>query len=149
MIGERRELDELARHLLGGPAAAQWFAASGGVLTPRVREVAALAIGLRHGAAYELYSHSRVAAAIGLPGHVIAALVAGQRPVDLTPEEEVAHDVAAALHAGTPLPGAPYRAAVGCSGQVATRSAPTDPARLRRGERIIAQNALVVALISP
>ncbi len=143
----QRELDETARRILTGqqiPFTAQdengaligpfpamlhhphqakplldWFTASPSTLPPRVREIAILTTGARYAAAYELYSHSRIAAAIGIPATVVAALVAGQRPA-LSPEEEVAHDVAAALYAGSPVPGALYRAAVGCFGEAGT-----------------------------
>jgi 4-carboxymuconolactone decarboxylase len=106
----------LARPLL------EWFTTVTGssVLAPRVREVAILTIGSRFGAAYELYSHSRVAAAVGVSNRVIAGLVAGQRPLELTSDEEVAHDVAASLYAGGPLPGALYRAAIDCFGEAGT-----------------------------
>ncbi|WP_433271019.1 carboxymuconolactone decarboxylase family protein [Actinosynnema sp. CS-041913] len=106
----------LARPLL------EWFTTLTGesVLPARVREVAILATGARYGAAYELYSHSRVASAVGLSSAVVAGLVAGQRPSGLTPEQEIAHDVAACLYAGGPLPGALYRAAVGCLGAAGT-----------------------------
>lgn len=106
----------LARPLL------EWFTTvtSGSVLPARVREVAILTTGARYGAAYELYSHSRVATAVGLSDSIVAGLVAGQRPSELTPEETVAHDVAAGLYAGAPLPGALYRAAVGCFGEAGT-----------------------------
>ncbi|WP_146607516.1 carboxymuconolactone decarboxylase family protein [Spongiactinospora gelatinilytica] len=106
----------LARPLL------EWFTTvtSGSVLSPRVREVAILTTGSRYGAAYELYSHSRIAAKIGLPDGVVAGLTAGQRPAGLTPEESVAHDVAAHLYTGAPLPGALYRSAVACFGECGT-----------------------------
>jgi 4-carboxymuconolactone decarboxylase len=147
---EQRELDEHARRIMNGqrvpftstdehgalvgpfpvmlrfPGLArpllEWFTTvtNGSVLPARVREVAILTTGARYGAAYELYSHSRVAAAVGLSDRVVAGLVAGQRPSGLTPEEAVAHDVAAGLYAGAPLPGALYRAAVGCFGEAGT-----------------------------
>jgi 4-carboxymuconolactone decarboxylase len=100
----------------------EWFTSvtSGGVLPVRVREVAILTIGARYGAAYELYSHSRIALAVGPSHGVVAALVACQRPADLTPEEAVAHDVAARLHTGAPLPGALYGAAVDAFGEIGT-----------------------------
>lgn len=106
----------LARPLL------EWFTTvtSESVLPARVREVAILTTGSRYDAAYELYSHSRVALAIGLPSDVVAGLVAGQRPSGLTPEEVVAHDVAARLYTGAPLPGALYRAAVDSFGEAGT-----------------------------
>ncbi|MEV5496639.1 maleylpyruvate isomerase family mycothiol-dependent enzyme [Nonomuraea fuscirosea] len=87
------------------------------MLPARVREVAVLTTGARHGAAYELYSHSRVAAAVGLPDDVVADLVAGRRPAGLSRQEAVAYDVAAGLHDGGPLPATLYRAAVGAFGE--------------------------------
>ncbi|MFI9837464.1 hypothetical protein ACIHFD_10545 [Nonomuraea sp. NPDC051941] len=68
----------------------------------------------------ELYSHSRIAVETGLPDGVVAGLVAGQRPPELTREESVAHDVAARLNAGAPLPGALYRSAVSAFGESGT-----------------------------
>ncbi|MEV4359330.1 hypothetical protein [Nonomuraea sp. NPDC049625] len=106
----------LARPLL------EWFTTvtNGSVLPARVREVAILTTGSRYGAAYELYSHSRIAVETGLPDGVVAGLVTGQRPPELTREESVAHDVAACLYAGAPLPGALYRCAVGAFGELGT-----------------------------
>ncbi|SFO39350.1 Alkylhydroperoxidase family enzyme, contains CxxC motif [Actinomadura madurae] len=150
LTGEQRQLDEHVRKMMSGlhmpftstdengaligpfpvmlrfPGLArpllEWFTSvtSGGVLPARVREVAILTTGSRYGAAYELYSHSRVAAAVGLPSGVIAGLAAGRRPSELTSEEAVAHDVAARLHSGAPLPEALYRAAVDCFGETGT-----------------------------
>lgn len=147
MSAAQRELDEVARRIMGehvpfttqdengaliGPFPVllrfphlarpllDWFTTNGAVLPPRVREVAILTTGSRYGAAYELYSHGRIASAIGMQDTVVAALVAGQRPCGLPWEEEVAHDVAAALYAGSPLPGALYRAAVDCFGEAGT-----------------------------
>ncbi|MCS7477138.1 carboxymuconolactone decarboxylase family protein [Umezawaea endophytica] len=144
---DQRELDEAARRIMGDhvPFTAQdgngalvgpfpvilrfphlakplleWFTSNGTVLQPRVREVAILTTGSRYGAAYELYSHSRIALAIGIPHSTVAALVAGQRPAELTAAEAVAHDVAAALYAGSPVPGALYRAAVDRFGEAGT-----------------------------
>ncbi|WP_405818152.1 hypothetical protein OG705_02910 [Streptomyces sp. NBC_00838] len=106
----------LARPLL------EWFTAGTGasVLPARVREVAILTTGSRYAAAYELYSHSRVALAVGLPEDIIEGLVAGQRPAGMTAEETVAHDVAARLYSGGPLPGALYRAGVRTFGDSGT-----------------------------
>ncbi|MTD53257.1 carboxymuconolactone decarboxylase family protein [Amycolatopsis pithecellobii] len=107
---------ELARPLLDWSTAVTTVS----VLPVRVREVAILTTGARYGAGYELYSHSRIARAAGLSGTVVAALVAGQRPAELTPEEAVAHDVAARLYTGGPMPGALYRAAVRSFGESGT-----------------------------
>lgn len=107
---------ELARPLL------EWFTAgtNNSVLPTRVREVAILTTGARYSAAYEVYSHARVALAVGLPQGVVEGLVAGQRPEGMSPEETVAHDVAARLYNGASLPGALYRAAVRAFGDVGT-----------------------------
>lgn len=79
-------------------------------------EVAILVTGAAKGARYELYAHERVAAATGLTNTKIATIVAGQRPADLTPQEAVAYDVAAALSRGGVLANASYRAAVDAFG---------------------------------
>jgi 4-carboxymuconolactone decarboxylase len=52
----------------------------------------------------------------GLPDAKLATIVAGQRPPDLTWDEAVAYDVAAALTGGGVLPELTYRAAVDCFG---------------------------------
>jgi alkylhydroperoxidase family enzyme len=106
---------------LAGPLL-EWFTtgASNSVLPARVREVAILTTGSRYAAAYELYSHTRVALAVGLSDTVVEGLVGGHRPSGMTPEETVAHDVAARLYAGAPLPGALYRAAVRAFGDSGT-----------------------------
>ena len=62
-------------------------------------------------AAYELYAHAATAEREGMTPDKIAALAAGQRPVDLTPDEAAAYDVASALLTGGVLPGAVYKAA--------------------------------------
>ncbi|MEV0210675.1 carboxymuconolactone decarboxylase family protein [Streptomyces sp. NPDC050788] len=100
----------------------EWFTSvsNESQLAPRVREVAILTIGARFGAGYELYSHSRIALSIGMSDGVVAALAAGQRPPELTPEELVAHDVAACLYAGAPLPGVLYRRALASFGDEGT-----------------------------
>jgi 4-carboxymuconolactone decarboxylase len=63
-------------------------------------------------AAYELYAHVIVAENRGLPDDKLATIVAGQRPVNLSPQESVAYDFAAALVSGGVLPELTYRAAV-------------------------------------
>ena len=75
-------------------------------------EVAILVTGAAAGARYELYAHERVAASTDLSAAKIATITAGERPSDLTPQEAVAYDVAAALNRGGALSEAAYRAAV-------------------------------------
>lgn len=62
-------------------------------------------------AGYEIYAHVAIAQRDGLGKAKLAAIVAGQRPADLTREEAVAYDVAAALTSGGVLPELTYRAA--------------------------------------
>ncbi|USI73919.1 carboxymuconolactone decarboxylase family protein [Sphingomonas morindae] len=76
------------------------------------KEVAILATGATFNSRYELYAHERVAAHVGLSDAKIAALAAGQRPADLTREEQAAYDVAVALTAGKQLPESTYQRAV-------------------------------------
>ena len=82
-----------------------------------VREVAILVTGARFNSRYELYAHEHVAASTGLSAAKIAAIAAGQRPSDLSVEEAVAYDVAAALAGGKQLPGSTYQAAVDTLGR--------------------------------
>jgi len=85
-----------------------------------VREVAILVTGASFDAAYELYAHVRVADLVGLSDEKIATIAAGQRPNDLTKEEGVAYDVAAALNGGGTLPEPTYNEAVSTFGQEQT-----------------------------
>ena len=87
-------------------------------LPPAVREIAILVTGARFHAAYAIYVHVLAAEFRGLPDDKIATIVAGQRPGDLTPEQEVAYDVAAALLAGGVLPELNYRRAVATFGDL-------------------------------
>jgi 4-carboxymuconolactone decarboxylase len=75
------------------------------------RQVAILVTGAKFRAGYEIYAHVLVAEKDGLSEAKIATIVAGQRPVDLTREEAVAYDVAAALTAGGVLPEPTFQAA--------------------------------------
>ena len=87
------------------------------LLPKPVREVAILVVGARYKARYELYAHVAIGEKVGLAEAKIATIVAGQRPVDLSREEAVAYDVAAALVGGGILPKASWRAAVETFGQ--------------------------------
>jgi hypothetical protein len=97
----------------GGPTWELVKALSSSPSLPRpVREVAILVTGAHFHAGYELYAHVLVAEARGLPDEKIATIVAGQRPADLTREEMVAYDTAAALVGGSSLPDLVYWQAV-------------------------------------
>ncbi len=106
---------------LGRPAWEMLVAlAERSVLPKPVREVAILVVGARFRARYELYSHERVAAGVGLgPAH-IATITAGQRPPDLPAEQAVAYDVAAALSGGGHVGDTTYRSAVEAFGEAGT-----------------------------
>lgn len=81
-------------------------------LPAKVREVAILTVGARFNARYEIYAHEVMGAIAGLSAAQIATLASGERPVDLGPEETIAHDVAAALVRGHILPASTYARAV-------------------------------------
>jgi 4-carboxymuconolactone decarboxylase len=77
-----------------------------------VLQVAVLVTGTRLGARFQIYGHERMALASGVPAAKVATIVAGERPTDLTREEAVAYDVAAALNRGARLPESLYDAGV-------------------------------------
>ena len=83
---------------------------------PAVREVAILVTGAHFHSAYELYAHVLVAENRGLSDAKLQTIVAGQRPADLTPEEGMAYDMAAALVGGGTLPELTWRSAVNLFG---------------------------------
>jgi len=63
-------------------------------LPDNVRQIVILVVGARYGAAYEIYAHIAVAERAGMRPERLAALVADLKPADLTPEENVAFDLA-------------------------------------------------------
>ena len=105
----------------GGPAWAYTKALIEHSKLPKpAHEVAILVTGAALDSRYELYSHERVAGQAGLSEAKIATLAAGQRPADLTEEEQAAYDVAAALTAGKQLPEATYQRALEAFGEEQT-----------------------------
>jgi len=103
---------------IGGPIWALTKALSFETNLPRpVREVAILVTGAKFRAAYEIYAHVIAAEQRGLPDAKIATIVAGQRPADLTREEAVAYDIAAALVAGGVLPEITWKQGVAVFGR--------------------------------
>lgn len=86
-------------------------------LPASVREVAILLTGAKSSALYELYSHESVALRLGMSLEKVATLAAGQRPADLTREENVAFDVVSVLNRGGQIPNTTYRTAVDCFGE--------------------------------
>lgn len=83
-------------------------------------EVAILATGAVFNSRYELYAHERVADGVGLSAEKIATIAAGQRPADLTEEEQAAYDVAVTLAGGRQLPQSTYERAVKAFGEERT-----------------------------
>lgn len=59
-------------------------------LSARTREVVILSVGAVWRSAYELYAHRLVAARVGFPPEVVAALAAGEPHVGLSEDERVA-----------------------------------------------------------
>ena len=80
-------------------------------LPDAAKQVAILVTGAVYKASYELYAHAATAEREGMAPGKVATLAAGQRPVDLTPDEAAAYDVTSALLAGGVLPDAVYKAA--------------------------------------
>lgn len=82
------------------------------ILPGPLHQLVILVTAAKFGARYELYGHEYFARTAGLAAHQIATIAAGQRPTDLTDDEAVAYDMAAALNRGGVLPESTYQAAV-------------------------------------
>ncbi|MFT4097787.1 MAG: carboxymuconolactone decarboxylase family protein [Rhodoblastus sp.] len=94
--------------------------ASNPKLPKPIREIGILVTGAHFRSAYELYAHILVAESRGLSDDKIRTIVAGQRPADLTREEALAYDFAAALVSGGLVPPLLYKGMVDAFGQDAT-----------------------------
>ncbi|MGN8070930.1 carboxymuconolactone decarboxylase family protein [Mucilaginibacter sp. 22184] len=81
-------------------------------LSKSVREVAILVVGAKFSARYEIYAHEHISRAIGMPEHQIASLSTGQRPVDLSEQENLAFDIASAITKGGQLPESVHNLAI-------------------------------------
>lgn len=86
-------------------------------LPKAAHEVVILAVGAVFGSRYELYAHEIVAKAAGLSAAQIATIIAGQRPPDLDPTENICYDIATLLASGKALPEAPYQFALQTLGE--------------------------------
>jgi len=82
-----------------------------------VLQVAVLVTATRLGARYQIYGHEHLAESAGVSRSKIATIVAGERPTDLTREQAVAYDVAAALNRGGPISEAIYQTGVNAFGK--------------------------------
>ena len=89
------------------------------VLPPAIHQLVILVTAAKFGARYEIYGHEYFARRAGLAENKIATIVAGERPSDLTRDEAVAYDTAAALNRGAPLPESMYEAALKSFGEQA------------------------------
>ncbi|HUB57969.1 MAG TPA: 4-carboxymuconolactone decarboxylase [Mycobacterium sp.] len=89
------------------------------VLPAAIHQLVILVTAAKFGARYEIYGHEYFAQRAGLAEQKIATIVAGERPADLTPDESVAYDMAAALNRGGPLAETTYRAVLTTFGDVA------------------------------
>ncbi|MGO9925231.1 MAG: carboxymuconolactone decarboxylase family protein [Mycobacterium sp.] len=81
-----------------------------GVLPAAIHQLVILVTAAKFGARYEIYGHEYFARRAGLAEHKVATIVAGERPGDLSHDEGVAYDIAAALNRGVPLPETTYQA---------------------------------------
>jgi len=79
------------------------------VLPAAIHQLVILVTAAKFGAPYEIHGHEYFAQRAGLAEDKIATIAAGQRPSDLTREEGIAYDMAAALNRGAPLPESTYR----------------------------------------
>ena len=89
------------------------------VLPAAIHQLVILVTAAKFGARYEIYGHEYFAQRAGLAEQKIATIVAGERPADLTHDEGVAYDMAAALNRGGALPETTYRAVLTTFGDVA------------------------------
>ena len=87
------------------------------VLPAAIHQLVILVTAAKLGARYEIYGHEYSARRAGLTEDKIATIAAGQRPSDLTREEGVAYDMAAALNRGAALSESTYRAALTAFGE--------------------------------
>jgi 4-carboxymuconolactone decarboxylase len=88
-----------------------------GVLPAAIHQLVILVTAAKFGARYEIYGHEYFAKRAGLAEHKIATIVAGERPSDLSHDEGVAYDMAAALNRGAPLPETTYQTVLSAFGE--------------------------------
>ncbi|BBY23542.1 carboxymuconolactone decarboxylase family protein [Mycobacterium stomatepiae] len=82
------------------------------VLPSSVHQLVILVTVAKFGAHYAIDGHEYFAQRAGLSEQKIATITAGERPGDLTDEEQAAYDMAAALNRGGILAATTYRCAV-------------------------------------
>jgi len=82
------------------------------VLPDAIHQLVILVTAAKFGARYEIHGHEYFARRAGLSDDKIASVVAGERAAELTDDERVAYDMAAALNCGGALPDSTYHAVV-------------------------------------
>jgi alkylhydroperoxidase family enzyme len=80
------------------------------ILPAAIQQIVVLVTAAKFGARYEIHGHEYFARRAGLAEDKIATIAAGQRPNDLTRDEGVAYDMAAALNRGGSVPESTYQA---------------------------------------
>jgi 4-carboxymuconolactone decarboxylase len=83
----------------------------------RIHEIVALVMVGDAKAQYGIYGNTVLAQEFGLSDQKIAGILAGQRPANLTTEEEVAYDLASCLRDPGPVPDMVYGRAVEAFGE--------------------------------
>ncbi len=83
-----------------------------GVLPGGIHQLVILVTAAKFGARYEISGHEYFARRAGLSDDKIATVAAGERPADLSDDERVSYDMAAALNRGGVLPETTYQAVV-------------------------------------
>lgn len=86
-------------------------------LPASIHQLVILVTAAKFGARYAIYGHEYFAHRAGLSEDKIATIAAGERPTDLTDDERVAYDMAAALNRGGVLAETTYRAVVARYGE--------------------------------
>lgn len=79
------------------------------MLPAAIQQIVILVTAAKTGARYEMYGHEYFARRAGLAEEKIATIASGQRPNDLTRDEGIAYDMAAALNRGGPVPESTYQ----------------------------------------
>lgn len=89
-------------------------------LPKKLKEVAILTVGAAFNCKFELYAHKIMAGHFGFSNESVEALASGNCPNDLTPEENIAYDIATVLAKGNSLPDSLYNYAIKLLGEQAT-----------------------------
>ncbi|MXN89843.1 hypothetical protein GR160_01255 [Flavobacterium sp. Sd200] len=89
-------------------------------LPKKLKEVAILTVGAAFNCKFELYAHKIMALHFGFTAKSVEDLSSGNRPNDLTPEENITYDIATVLAKGDSLPDSLYNHAITLLGEHGT-----------------------------